>query len=327
MRLPLGPSRGSRREAALLRDRHAARSDRGALPRALPGRGGGPRRRARVEEPDRAARPRATSGPLALDALQQPALLDLRPLPRDGGSTGAPPGKACCLVQKEVAERLAAAPGTPAWGPLTASFQETFRVTMGRLVPPQLFWSRPKVDSAVFHAELREDLGPPAVRAARSASTATSCSVAVRAPQGAQGHGGQGALRLCTRGARARSAGPRGDPRAGRSPGAPRGVHGLSGSAAGRTAPLTVGAIIWPLASDPEFRRAIEEIKLRAQIESIVGETVELKQKGRDLWGCCPFHEERTPSFKVDPSAGSWYCFGACRKGETTSRSSRSGGT
>lgn len=69
------------------------------------------------------------------------------------------------------------------------------------------------------------------------------------------------------------------------------------------------------MASDPEFRRAIEEIKLRAQIESIVGETVELKQKGRDLWGCCPFHEERTPSFKVDPSAGSWYCFGACRKG------------
>lgn len=78
-----------------------------------------------------------------------------------------PPGRACCLVQKEVAERLAAAPGTPAWGPLTASFQETFRVTMGRLVPPQLFWPRPKVDSAVFHAELRDDLAPPAVRAAR----------------------------------------------------------------------------------------------------------------------------------------------------------------
>lgn len=69
------------------------------------------------------------------------------------------------------------------------------------------------------------------------------------------------------------------------------------------------------MAGDPEFRRAIEEIKLRAPIESIVGETVELKQKGRDLWGCCPFHEERTPSFKVDPRAGSWYCFGACRKG------------
>jgi len=69
------------------------------------------------------------------------------------------------------------------------------------------------------------------------------------------------------------------------------------------------------LASDHEFRTAIEEIKLRAPIESIVGETVDLKAKGRTLWGCCPFHEERTPSFKVDPAQGTWYCFGACRTG------------
>lgn len=69
------------------------------------------------------------------------------------------------------------------------------------------------------------------------------------------------------------------------------------------------------MSSDHDFRRAIEEIKLRATIQDIVGETVDLKSKGRVLWGCCPFHEERTPSFKVDPAAGTWYCFGACRKG------------
>lgn len=69
------------------------------------------------------------------------------------------------------------------------------------------------------------------------------------------------------------------------------------------------------MSSDHEFRRAIEEIKLRAPIESIVGETVDLKAKGRTLWGCCPFHEERTPSFKIDPAQGTWYCFGACRTG------------
>lgn len=69
------------------------------------------------------------------------------------------------------------------------------------------------------------------------------------------------------------------------------------------------------MASDHEFRAAIEEIKLRAPIESIVGETVDLKAKGRTLWGCCPFHEERTPSFKIDPAQGTWYCFGACRTG------------
>lgn len=69
------------------------------------------------------------------------------------------------------------------------------------------------------------------------------------------------------------------------------------------------------MSNDHEFRRTIEEIKLRAPIESIVGETVELKQKGGSLWACCPFHEERTPSFKVDVQQGTWYCFGACRKG------------
>ncbi|MEL6430197.1 MAG: DNA primase [Planctomycetota bacterium] len=67
--------------------------------------------------------------------------------------------------------------------------------------------------------------------------------------------------------------------------------------------------------NDHDFRRAIEEIKLRASIEEIVGETVDLTPRGKTLWGCCPFHDERTPSFKIDPAMGTWYCFGACRKG------------
>ncbi|MEZ6013675.1 MAG: DNA primase [Planctomycetota bacterium] len=59
----------------------------------------------------------------------------------------------------------------------------------------------------------------------------------------------------------------------------------------------------------------LEDIKLRAPIEEIVAERVHLTQRGRVLWGCCPFHDEKTPSFKVDPEQGNWYCFGACRKG------------
>jgi DNA primase len=66
---------------------------------------------------------------------------------------------------------------------------------------------------------------------------------------------------------------------------------------------------------DAEFRRVLEDIKLRAPIEEIVGERVNLVQQGRVYWGCCPFHDEKTPSFKVDPERGNWYCFGACRKG------------
>lgn len=65
-----------------------------------------------------------------------------------------------------------------------------------------------------------------------------------------------------------------------------------------------------------EFRRAIEEIKLRAPIEDVVRERVpELRRRGA-LWeACCPFHEERTPSFKVSPDRGTWHCFGACSEG------------
>lgn len=70
-----------------------------------------------------------------------------------------PPSRVCCLVQKEVAERLAAQPGTAAWGPLSAAFQEVYRVRLGRSVPPQLFWPRPKVDSAVFLADLEGSTG------------------------------------------------------------------------------------------------------------------------------------------------------------------------
>lgn len=75
-----------------------------------------------------------------------------------------PPETVVCLVQKEVAERLAGAAGTDAWGPLSASFGEAYRTRLGRSVPPSLFWPRPKVDSAVFIARLRDDLAPHELR-------------------------------------------------------------------------------------------------------------------------------------------------------------------
>jgi len=78
-----------------------------------------------------------------------------------------PPETVVCLVQKEVAERLAGAPGSDAWGPLSASFGEAYVTRLGRSVPPSLFWPRPKVDSAVFVARLRDDLAPPALRRER----------------------------------------------------------------------------------------------------------------------------------------------------------------
>jgi DNA primase len=65
-----------------------------------------------------------------------------------------------------------------------------------------------------------------------------------------------------------------------------------------------------------EFRRALEAIKLRAPIEDVVRERVPALKKAGALWvACCPFHDERTPSFKVDPRRGTWRCFGACGVG------------
>ena len=65
-----------------------------------------------------------------------------------------------------------------------------------------------------------------------------------------------------------------------------------------------------------EFKRAIEDIKLRAPIEEIVRQRVpELRKRGKLYEACCPFHEEKTPSFKVDPNRGSWRCYGACGDG------------
>ncbi len=67
---------------------------------------------------------------------------------------------------------------------------------------------------------------------------------------------------------------------------------------------------------DLEFRQLVEQIKLRSPIETIVGERVsELRSRGALLWARCPFHDERTPSFAVDPRKGIWHCYGACGEG------------
>jgi DNA primase len=58
-----------------------------------------------------------------------------------------------------------------------------------------------------------------------------------------------------------------------------------------------------------------EQIRQRADIVAVIGERVSLTKKGRDFWGCCPFHDEKTPSFLVNPEKQAWYCHGACKRG------------
>ncbi|MBP5282934.1 MAG: DNA primase, partial [Lachnospiraceae bacterium] len=57
----------------------------------------------------------------------------------------------------------------------------------------------------------------------------------------------------------------------------------------------------------------IEEVRKRSDIVAVISRYVNLKKKGSNHWGCCPFHNEKTPSFSVSESKQMFYCFG-CRE-------------
>jgi len=60
--------------------------------------------------------------------------------------------------------------------------------------------------------------------------------------------------------------------------------------------------------------RALAEIQSRLDLAEVAGEYTTLARRGGRWWGCCPFHQEKTPSFSVTPEKGVFYCFG-CHKG------------
>ncbi len=58
----------------------------------------------------------------------------------------------------------------------------------------------------------------------------------------------------------------------------------------------------------------IDELVARNPIEDVVGQHVQLRRAGANMFGLCPFHGEKTASFSVAPDKGIYYCFG-CHKG------------
>ena len=58
----------------------------------------------------------------------------------------------------------------------------------------------------------------------------------------------------------------------------------------------------------------IEEIRVNNDIVEVVSDYVQLKKKGRNFFGNCPFHNENTPSMSVSPDKQIFHCFG-CNEG------------
>ena len=58
----------------------------------------------------------------------------------------------------------------------------------------------------------------------------------------------------------------------------------------------------------------IERVRETSDIVDIVSRYVDLKQRGSNFFGLCPFHSEKTPSFSVAPSKQIYHCFG-CNNG------------
>ena len=60
----------------------------------------------------------------------------------------------------------------------------------------------------------------------------------------------------------------------------------------------------------------LDNIKSKISIRSELEKKTKLIQKGKDYWCCCPFHEEKTPSCKINDDYGSFFCFGCGAKGD-----------
>lgn len=63
-------------------------------------------------------------------------------------------------------------------------------------------------------------------------------------------------------------------------------------------------------------KQTTEKVRERADIEEVVGDYVPLKKKGQNLWACCPFHNEKSPSFSVSPAKQIYKCFGCGKAGD-----------
>lgn len=63
----------------------------------------------------------------------------------------------------------------------------------------------------------------------------------------------------------------------------------------------------------------LENLRLRVDLVALISQKVKLKKTGSNYAGCCPFHQEKTPSFTVTPQKGFYHCFGCGAHGDAIS--------
>lgn len=64
-------------------------------------------------------------------------------------------------------------------------------------------------------------------------------------------------------------------------------------------------------------KETIEAVQKTTDIVSLINEYTKLEPRGSDYWGCCPFHNEKTASFHVEPEKNFYYCFGCHAGGDS----------
>ena len=60
----------------------------------------------------------------------------------------------------------------------------------------------------------------------------------------------------------------------------------------------------------------LDELRTRTSLSALIGKTTKLQKAGREHRGCCPFHQEKTPSFYVNDDKGFYHCFGCSAHGD-----------
>ncbi len=60
----------------------------------------------------------------------------------------------------------------------------------------------------------------------------------------------------------------------------------------------------------------VQKVREANDIVALIGQYCSVRQRGKDFWCCCPLHDEKTPSLKIDPALQLWHCFGCGEGGD-----------